>query len=157
RGKTSRLESAGRAAARPAGRASEGRRPFTRAVPDSPEPGRARAGRPRLRAPLKFHVLHLVVGSDAETQYESGAPLLGDSPRRPSCGAFVGPKAWQPPYRARLSAHGSRVGDVAFGAGSDLLISRAFLHEWEERGVTGLGPIDPVEILGELPESLSGR
>lgn len=95
---------------------------------------------------MRFHVLNLIVGSVAETTYEPIAPRYGEAPRCPKCGLNVGMRAWLPPYRVRMQVFGNRVGDIAFGAGNDLLLSDAFLDGWCRAGLRGLGETQSVEI-----------
>ena len=106
---------------------------------------------------MPFLVLHPVVGSAAETAYEPIAPVLGEAPRCPRCGLYVGMKAWLPPYRVRLRVLGDRVGDVAFGSGGDLLLSDAFVEAWRKAALQGLGDAVPVQIETIQPEHVAQR
>ncbi len=98
---------------------------------------------------MKFFVLHPWIGFDAETSYEPvGEVRLGEAPRCPKCGIYVGMRRWLPPYVVRLQAFGARIGDVAFDlAGGDLVISDRFVTAWRSSGLHGLEEIDPVVVV----------
>jgi hypothetical protein len=99
---------------------------------------------------MRFHVLKGVVGSEAETWYEPiGEPRLGEAPRCPVCGNWIGGKEPLPPYVAKLRAFGHIVGDVAFDmASDDLLVSERFLCVWHDAGLHGLEGAGDVELRG---------
>lgn len=105
---------------------------------------------------MNFFVLSASIGSDAETVYEPiGKPRLGEAPRCPTCGTFVGNKPWLPPYRVRLQTFGTLIGDIAFDlASKDLLLSERFVRTSEESGLCGL-EADPVEVV-EMPRGVAG-
>jgi hypothetical protein len=102
-----------------------------------------------------FLVLHPVIGGPYETEYEEVDPVLGEAPKCPSCGTFVGMKPWLAPYRARIAAHGGAIGDIAIGVGGDLLVSEAFRRGWAERQLLGVEKFDPVDIVGVRPRRLA--
>jgi hypothetical protein len=99
---------------------------------------------------MRFHVLDGVVGSEAETWFEPvGEPKLGDAPRCPLCGAWVGMKQQLPPYVLKLRVFGHIVGDIAFDmASGDLLVSQRFLKAWRAAGLRGLAGAEEVELRG---------
>lgn len=98
---------------------------------------------------MKFFVLHPWIGSDAETSYEPvGEARLGEAPRCPKCGIYVGQKGWIPPYVVRLRAFGAWVGDVAYDvASTDLVVSDRFLSAWQDAGLRGLEDAKPAEVV----------
>jgi hypothetical protein len=99
---------------------------------------------------MRFHVLDGVVGSEAETWFEPvGEPKLGDAPRCPECGRWVGMKLRNPPYVVRLRVFGGPVGDVAFDmASDDLLVSSRFVSAWNTEGLRGLEWAEEVSLKG---------
>lgn len=104
---------------------------------------------------MRFFILRQIVGSDAETTYESaGNVSLGEAPRCPACGRFAGMMPWLPPYRVKLRSYGAVIGDVAFGVGDDLLLSAAFVTAWNAAGLRGVEHVDPVEVVSMRPRSL---
>jgi len=54
-----------------------------------------------------------------------------------------------------MLVRGRRVGDIAFGSGSDLLLSQAFVDAWYSDGLRGLGTVDPVQIETVQPQALA--
>jgi hypothetical protein len=101
---------------------------------------------------VRFFVLKALVGSVAETDYEEvGESNLGEAPRCPECGGFVGLLPWLPPYRVKLLAYGSQIGDIAFGPVKDLVLSESFLSAWRAEELTGLGHVEPVEVVSVEP------
>jgi hypothetical protein len=99
---------------------------------------------------MQFYILEGVVGSEAETWFEPiGEPKLGDAPRCPKCGRWVGMKPRYPPYVVRLRVFGHAVGDVAFDmASDDLVVSACFLDAWTSAGLRGLQRAEKVELRG---------
>jgi len=72
---------------------------------------------------------------------------VGESPRCPTCGGFIGMLKWLPPYRVEMDIWGSHFGDFAFGGGSEwLLVSDRFRSIYEREGLKGLSGFDPVEV-----------
>jgi hypothetical protein len=72
---------------------------------------------------MRFYVLEARIGSEYETEFVATADNVGEAPRCPSCGRHVGSLPWSPPFNAEVTAHGRAYGDVAFGAGCELLLS----------------------------------
>ena len=104
---------------------------------------------------MQFYVLRGVVGCETETEYEPfGDMKLGDPLGCPECGEFYSTKRWLPPYRVELQRHGSIFGDMIFDAGDDLLVSQSFVTAWTGRGLKGLEPLYPVEVVSVRPRSL---
>ncbi len=103
---------------------------------------------------MRFFVLHPVIGSDAETTFRPiGNPVFGEAPRCPACGRFVGMKPWLPPYKVSLQGYGNTLGDLAFGASTDLLFSGSFLNAWRRERLRGLEKIDSVHVASVQPKS----
>jgi hypothetical protein len=103
----------------------------------------------------EFFVLRRIVASADETDFEEMAPVLGDAPRCPKCGLFVGSRPWLPAYRAIVRCHGTQLGDVAFGVGSSLLVSDEFRRDWESEDLRGLAQFAPLEELRVRPAKLA--
>jgi len=104
---------------------------------------------------MQFHVLRGVVGCETETEFERVEPVVrGDPLRCPECGEFCTPKPWLPPYLVEIQRHGSILGDMIFDIGDDILVSESFVTAWRERGLKGLEPLIPVEIVSVRPKSL---
>jgi hypothetical protein len=72
---------------------------------------------------------------------------LGEAPRCPRCGDFIGMLPWLPPYRAELELHGQELGDLLKVPGYELLISERFAEAFRAEGLTGLEGFHPVEVL----------
>lgn len=104
----------------------------------------------------RFFVLHPLVGSPDETEFEELEPVrLGDAPRCSMCGLFVGSKPWMPPYRAVVKGRGEQLGDVAFGVGSSLLVSDTFRRAWEAEGLRGQVRFEMIEDLKVRPSKFA--
>jgi hypothetical protein len=71
---------------------------------------------------------------------------VGDAPRCPVCGNFVGLLTWLPPYKAQLEIWRDQYGDIAFGPGDELLITGKFKKLFLTSGLTGMEGFSPVEI-----------
>ena len=103
---------------------------------------------------MRYFVLDQVVGSEAETDFEPvGEVTRGEAPRCPACGRFVGMLPWLPPYRVKLRTYGSRLGDVAFDVGNNLVLSESFVTAWRSEGLKGLDHLDPVDVVSIRPKS----
>ena len=78
-------------------------------------------------------------------------PVVGDAPRCPSCGEFIGLLPWLPPYRIRL-VEGTRTAapaDVITSAEfTSFIASQRFVTEFARSGLTGVERWEPVEIEG---------
>jgi hypothetical protein len=99
---------------------------------------------------MKFYVLQnpKVERGDAVTDFlHVEASRVGDAPRCPVCGEYIGPFQLLPPIRLELKAWGSRWGDVAFGVGDQILISNTLKDMFVEADLVGLARLDPVEIV----------
>lgn len=109
-----------------------------------------------MRAAMHFFVLHPVIGGPHETEFEEIDPVLGEAPKCPVCGTFIGMKPWLPPYRVKIEVHGETIGDIAFGGvGGNLLVSDAFRRGWSEQQLRGLEEFDSVEIVRVSPPRLA--
>jgi hypothetical protein len=99
---------------------------------------------------MKFYVLQSpkVGVSNAETDFlHVEASKVGDAPRCPVCGEYIGPYPLVPPIRVELKAWGSRWGDFAFGVTDQILISNSLKDLIVEAGLVGFARLDPVEIV----------
>jgi len=77
---------------------------------------------------------------------EAGSPV-GEAPRCPSCGRFIGMLKWLPPYRVEMDTWGEQFGDFAFAGGSEyFLVSDRFREIYMQSGCKGLSGFDPVEV-----------
>lgn len=95
-----------------------------------------------------FFVLESARWSQFDTEYlPTKDARYGDAPRREACGAFTGSMRWLPPFRVELILHGSRWGDFAFFGPEAFLLSEHALHAWRESGLSGLTPVDAVEVV----------
>lgn len=96
---------------------------------------------------MEYYVLQSEAGTDAETLYEPAEPMrLGPAPTCPRCGRYVGLRTWLAPRSARIGVYGRVFGDVAFGSGTDLLLSDSFVSAWRSKSLRGLGGFEPVAV-----------
>jgi len=72
---------------------------------------------------------------------------VGDAPKCPICGRFVGMLTWLPPFRVEIERWGDEFGDVIQIGGNDLLVSERFQRLYESSQLTGLAGFEPVEII----------
>jgi hypothetical protein len=93
-----------------------------------------------------FFVLRHALGSRHDTSFEREGNSLGEAPRCPRCGAFIGMREWLPPLRGVLQLHGEDFGDFVKGPGSGFLISKRFADAFRSEGLTGLSGFLPVEV-----------
>src|SRR4029078_8184867 len=94
-----------------------------------------------------FYILeqHPVDTTDAETEFFSLKPdNTGDAPRCPTCGDYIGMCRWLPPYQVELKLWGWHFGDIAYGAGLNVLVSERFRALYEEHELVGLTGFEPV-------------
>lgn len=83
-----------------------------------------------------------------DTEFTSTDPVhLGRASTCPTCGACTSLLPWHPPHRASIEAWSAHWGDIAFGPGSELLVSERFKTLYEEVGLRGLEGFDLVEIV----------
>jgi hypothetical protein len=72
----------------------------------------------------------------------------GDPVERCSaCNRTLGPKIWIPPFRAEIELWGKGFGDIAFGAGNNLLVSENFKSAFLKSNLRGISEFAPVEIV----------
>lgn len=72
---------------------------------------------------------------------------VGEAPRCPACGGFIGMLKWLPPYRVEMDTWGDHFGDFAFGGGCEwFLVSDRFRSIYVRSGLKGLSGFDPVEV-----------
>lgn len=72
---------------------------------------------------------------------------VGEAPRCPRCGAFIGMLPWLPPYRVSLDLYGKEPGDFIRGAGDEVLLSERFAKAFRAEGLTGFQGFHPVEVV----------
>ncbi len=98
-------------------------------------------------SPRFFVLTEGVHGSHYDADAETVDPVnLGDAPRCPRCGAFVGMLKWLPPYRVELKLYGREFGDF-IKISAELLISERFAEAFRAEGLTGLEGFHPVEVV----------
>lgn len=84
----------------------------------------------------------------ATTDFLPGEPHnVGEAPRCIVCEHFIGMLRWQPPYRVELDTWGSNFGDVAFGPGDSLLVSKRFASLWRASALIGLEGFEEVDVV----------
>lgn len=95
-----------------------------------------------LKDPCVDDQCHLAI-----TDFTSSEPdLTGEAPRCNVCGGYVGSLPWLPPHYAELEVWTNVYGDIAFGPGQEILISKRFLDLYKICGLTGLSGFDEVNI-----------
>jgi hypothetical protein len=72
---------------------------------------------------------------------------LGEAPRCPICGQFVGMLPLLPPVRIELEAWGADFGDIAFGPADEILVTERFWELYQASGLTGLLDVGPAEVV----------
>jgi len=72
---------------------------------------------------------------------------VGDAPKCPKCGRFIGMLTWFPPFRVELETWGREYGDLIEAGGNDVLVSHRFKHHYETHELKGLMGFEPVEIV----------
>lgn len=88
------------------------------------------------------------VNTSYDTQYlKAEGSVFGDAPRCEECGTFVGLRAWLPPFRAELIAHGKSWGDFVFFSASDFLVSSRVKTAFETSRMTGLEDFARIEVV----------
>ena len=105
---------------------------------------------------MKFYVLTNPHGFGrlAVTDFSTAEPVrLGEAPKCPVCGKFIGMLPWLPPHRAELELWSGEFGDIAFGPGNELLVSERFAGVYRDWGLTGLTGFHDVEITRVLRRS----
>lgn len=98
---------------------------------------------------MKFFILQnsMAERGGAVTDYfAADSSRMGDAPRCPVCGRFLGMLPLLPPVRVELEAWGSRWGDFAFGPGDQVLISDKLKKLFSDAGLVGFERLDPVLI-----------
>jgi hypothetical protein len=99
---------------------------------------------------MKYYVLANPrnVNERVVTDFANAPPVnLGEAPKCPLCGAFIGSLPWLPPYRAELEVWGDEYGDIAFGPGQELLVVKRLADQFREEGLIGLSGFSEVEIV----------
>jgi hypothetical protein len=97
----------------------------------------------------RFFVLDRELGGshDAEfTRIDEDDDNVGEAPRCPRCGRFIGMLPWLPPYRVTLELYGKNLGDFMRGFGNTLLSER-LVESFKAEGLTGFHGFHPVEVV----------
>lgn len=99
---------------------------------------------------------------DAQPEFEHETRFIpvegtasGAAPRCELCGRHVGALPLLPPFRMELETWGIGFGDIAFGPGDDLLVTRHFANLFQELGLSGLQGFEPVLITRVRKHSLN--
>jgi hypothetical protein len=88
------------------------------------------------------------LGQWAETEFAIAKPeRLGAAPVCESCNGPLGKLEWLPPFRVELSVPGKDFGDIAFGAGDDLVVSTRFIDVMSRAGIVGLETKEAVTLV----------
>jgi len=97
---------------------------------------------------MKFYVLKRTVNVlRFETEFFYAPPeRVGEAPRCPACGEYIGMIPPLPPYNVVLELWDMGFGDIVRGPGDWLLVSGRFKCLWEEHGLRGLEGFHPVNI-----------
>jgi hypothetical protein len=98
---------------------------------------------------MRFYVLINSIHrpSDAITDFSPVEPhKIGDAPQCPACGTLIGMLPLLPRTKVELEVLGRRFGDVAFGPGNELLVSKHFRDNYLQAGLIGLSTFTRVEV-----------
>jgi hypothetical protein len=69
---------------------------------------------------------------------------LGESERCPKCGAAVSDQKWEPPHRVKMSTdEQEKWGDLLWGVGFRLIVTRRFLNIFKNEGLKGITKVHP--------------
>ena len=71
---------------------------------------------------------------------------VGDAPKCPRCGRFIGMLTWLPPFRVEIETWGREFGDMVKAGAYDFLVSHRFKRLYESHRLKGLVGFEPVEI-----------
>lgn len=97
----------------------------------------------------RFFVLNREMGGNHDSEFtriEEDADNVGEAPRCPQCGRFIGKLPWLPPYRVTLELYGRDLGDFMRGFGNDL-VSERLVEAFRAEGLTGFQGFHPVEVV----------
>jgi hypothetical protein len=100
---------------------------------------------------MQFYVLATprAHDSDVRTDFleaEVGRMKTGEAPTCPVCGAAIGGLPVLSPRRVKLRLWGRHFSDLAFGGGTEVLVSTRFRDAFLRSGLTGFSGFAPVEI-----------
>src|SRR5438105_15937173 len=98
---------------------------------------------------MQFYVLAKPRAQDSDVRTDflsAGRRKFGEAPKCPLCGATIGLLPALPPRRVELELWGRHFSDLAFGAGTDVLVSARFRDAFLRSGLTGFSGFAPVEI-----------
>lgn len=104
---------------------------------------------------MEFYVLlNPNVDGDDETAATDfrivGEAKTGEAPRCPVCGRYTGALPALPPIRVELEKWGREFGDIAFGPGNELLVSKRMMELFEASRFSGLIKVGMVEEVAEV-------
>lgn len=69
---------------------------------------------------------------------------LGDSERCPKCGSAASDQKWLPPHRVKMSTdEQEKWGDLLWGVGFRLIVTKRFLDIFQKEGLKGITKIHP--------------
>ena len=104
-----------------------------------------------------FHLTGTDVNDDVAGT-DCGKPegsVSEDAPTCPECGGITGLLVWMPPFRIEMQFWGYKHGDIAFGAGMDLLVSERFKEQFVRQKLTGLDFLGSAEVVKVTPKRMS--
>jgi hypothetical protein len=96
----------------------------------------------------------------AVTDYcnSEGSHNHAPAPRCPVCNSPIALKPWLPPYSAELEVWGNVYGDIAFGPGNELLVTKGVAAAFKDEhlsGLSGFHDIDIVKVINRSGSKLS--
>ena len=106
-----------------------------------------------MEAPHQFYVLEEARPGSPEDDMGGTSALkeegfeVGDAPKCPKCGRFIGMLTWLPPFRVEIETWGREFGDVVKAGANDLVVSLRFKQLYERHQLKGLLGFEPVEIV----------
>lgn len=104
-----------------------------------------------------FFVLDYDVSDRSFTTFSPEDPVhLGQAPRCPECGLFVGMMPWHAPRTASLKQERSEWADLVFRGPSSILVSDRFVHAYGEAGLVGLAPFEQIQVSKISPRKAAG-
>jgi hypothetical protein len=99
------------------------------------------------RSAPRFFVIKDDMDSGHDMSFERTGGTIGEAPRCPHCGAFIGMRAWLPPLRGKLMLYGEGFGDFVKVPGGGYLVSARFAEAFLAERLTGIPDFQPVTIV----------
>jgi hypothetical protein len=96
--------------------------------------------------PLFFLLQGIEDGPHDAAFFRAEGSKIGEAPRCPRCGRFVGMREVLPPFRVELEVYRFGLGDLVHGAGGDVLASERFMEAFQSEKLTGVERFDLVEV-----------